>query len=110
MIKEFKFVDIDNDGEISVSDVSKFLQIYSTESSAMWNDIAALSSLIAHTIAEYRPDTALKIEELPHNWRAGPRNLSYNHFSAMLNEVNDSLRKTFDGKIIKDGESKDEPV
>ena len=57
----------------------------------MWNDPGALSAMIAHIIAEYRPATSINDESLPKEWRAGPRALSYNHFSAMLNEVNDSI-------------------
>ena len=91
MEKEFHFVDMDSDGEISVSDVQKFMTSFSTESISMWNDPGALSAMIAHIIAEYRPATSINDESLPKEWRAGPRALSYNHFSAMLNEVNDSI-------------------
>jgi len=49
--------------------------------------------MIAELIAVYRPDQALKTEEVPAEWKAGPRALSYNHFSAMLNEINDSIAR-----------------
>ena len=103
--KEFQFVDMDQDGEISVHDVQKFLQSFSTENSVMWTDQGALHAMIAHIIAEYRPDTQLNHKNLPKEWQAGPRSLSYNHFSAMLNEVNDSIKRSIDGKEIKDGET-----
>ena len=44
-------------------------------------------------IAEYNPDHAFKAEEAPTEWRAGPQSLSYNHFSAMLTELDDSAKR-----------------
>ena len=38
MINEFNFVDMDKDGKISVLDVQKFLQSFSTESTSNFND------------------------------------------------------------------------
>lgn len=88
---------MDSDGEISVTDVQKFLQSYSSDKS-LCNDVGALNTMIQQTIAEYRPDGALKSEDTPAEWFSGPRALSYAHFAAMLNEVNDSIKQPGEGK------------
>ena len=100
MIKEFRYIDSDQDGEISVDDIRKFLQSYSESSKHC--DETSINNMITEIITVYRPDQALKTEEIPTEWRAGPRSLSYNHFSAMLNEINDSIARSIDGKVIED--------
>ena len=83
-----------------MEDIRKFLQSYSESSKHC--DENSINNMITEIITVYRPDQALKTEEIPSEWRAGPRSLSYNHFSAMLNEINDSIARSIDGKVIDD--------
>ena len=54
MIKEFRYIDSDQDGEISVEDVRKFLQSYSE--STKFCDQESISAMILEIITIYRPD------------------------------------------------------
>ena len=65
--------------------------------------------MIQDVIKSNRPDEALKEEELPDEWRAGPRTLSFDHFTAMLNEVNDSILRDENGDYIIN-ESRESPI
>ena len=56
MVNEFHFVDNDNDNEINIQDIRKFLKGFSTEETSIWDDTGKIAAMIAHINSEYRPE------------------------------------------------------
>lgn len=98
IIEEFKFLDMDKDGQIGIEDMRKFLMTFSEDAGEAATD-AALEAMLEEIVQLYlRKHNQVDEDEhpamvMPVNWQEKPKFINFAQFQDLLNEVNDSIKK-----------------
>lgn len=97
IIKEFRYLDMDKDNKLGLEDIRKFMLSLKNEDDEDERDIdkenAELEEMQKQIIKAYKPKQEMDMSDQPEDWNTGPWFIDYATFEAMLNEVNDSIKK-----------------